>query len=411
MIATQDRLNGKIRVSLDAGAVPSQPTGAGRYVLSIANALSCRDDVDLVLLCRKGDSKRWEEIAPGAAVKEVFPRARPVRLAWEQIRLGRMLATLDVDVHHGPHYTMPSQATVPVVVTVHDLTFVENPQWHQPMKVAFFRRAIERAVRDAASIVCVSDRTASNLKEHFSVKCPVVVAPHGIDGSIFTPREPGAGYDDEVLRELGISRSYILFLGTLEPRKSVPVLVRAFDTVSRKYPDLDLVIAGRTGWDRNAVMGSLGSSVDPSRIKLTGYVSDGQLPAILRKASLCAYPALEEGFGLPALEALACGTPLVTTSKVPAAELAGGAAWIVDGESGGDMSQAEYASRLASTICSVLGDDGERESRRRIGLDSAQGWTWQRSAGKHMEAYRLALEAAGGASGNATSRHRRDQHG
>ena len=158
-------------------------------------------------------------------------------------------------------------------------------------------------------------------------------------------------------------------------------------------------------------MGSLGSSVDPSRIKLTGYVSDGQLPAILRKASLCAYPALEEGFGLPALEALACGTPLVTTSKVPAAELAGGAAWIVDGESGGDMSQAEYASRLASTICSVLGDDGERESRRRIGLDSAQGWTWQRSAGKHMEAYRLALEAAGGASGNATSRHRRDQHG
>ncbi|MHB8263184.1 MAG: glycosyltransferase family 4 protein [Acidimicrobiales bacterium] len=397
----------KIRVSLDAGAVPSQPTGAGRYVLSIAGALSCRDDVELVLLCRKGDSKRWQEIAPGAAVREVFPRARPVRLAWEQIRLGRMLATLDVDVHHGPHYTMPSQAAVPVVVTVHDLTFIENPQWHEPLKVAFFRRAIERAARDAASIVCVSDRTANSLKAHFSVRGPVVVAPHGIDGSIFTPKEPSSGHDGEILRALGISRSYILFLGTVEPRKSVPVLVKAFDVVSKKYPDLDLVITGKLGWDRNAVMSSLGSSVDPSKIKLTGYVTDEQLPAVLRQASLCAYPALEEGFGLPALEALACATPLVTTSKVPAAELAHGAAWIVDSGSVGEMSPAEYANRLASTICSVLDGEDERESKRKIGLAKSKEWTWQRSAGKHVEAYRLALEAGRTGAGRKANGRRR----
>jgi len=157
-----------VRVSLDATAVPARPVGAGRYVLELASALSHRDDVDLVVV-------------------DKAPSLRPLRLAWEQVRLPGVLRGLSVDVHHAPHYTMPERARVPTVVTIHDMTFFDHPEWHERKKTPFFQRAIRVAATKADALVCVSAVTADRLRSRFAPSVPVHVIPHGVDHARFTP--------------------------------------------------------------------------------------------------------------------------------------------------------------------------------------------------------------------------------
>ncbi len=390
----------RLRVSIDVSAVPERPGGAGRYVLSLVAALAARGDLDLYALCRRGDASRWQAIVPGERIVEVVPASRPLRLAWEQTRMAGLLSRLSVDVHHSPHYTMPPRSRVPVVVTIHDLTFFEHPEWHRPLKAAFFRRATARAVQRASALVCVSDRTAAKLGTRFAPRGQVFVAPHGIDRRLFGQVSPDSGSDDEILARLGVKGPYLLFVGTIEPRKAVPVLIGAFDRLAPAAADLTLVIAGGMGWDAAAVKSALASSPNAGRIVLTGFVEDREVAALMRSASACIYPAREEGFGMPVLEALSCGTPVVTTTATPAADLARGAVWVVGGDGGddsakgGDAGNADTAvpdpAALAATVRRVLDDDEERSGRCARGLSLASGWTWEASAAIHMEAYRSA---------------------
>ena len=164
------------------------------------------------------------------------------------------------------------------------------------------------------------------------MRAPVVVAPHGVDHERFTPRRAGrrAG-TAPCSRALGvpIDRPLVAFVGTLEPRKGVVPLIGAFDQVARTHPDAVLVLGGQTGWGMAETERALAAARHPERIVRTGYLPDAAVPALLRQAAVVAYPALEEGFGLPALEALACGAPLVTTEGTAMAEMAGAAALLV----------------------------------------------------------------------------------
>jgi glycosyltransferase involved in cell wall biosynthesis len=387
-----------IRLSYDATAVPANPVGAGRYTIDLARNLASNPDVDMKVWCRVGDDGRLSsEIGSSKGFIAKSPRSRIARLAWEQALLPRLLDGLDVDVHHAPHYTMPERAKTPVVVTVHDLTFFEHPEWHERSKVLVFRRAIKVAAEKAAVIVCVSNATADRLKEHADPKGPVVVVPHGVDRTKFHPIGSSAHadrtsdaadtaardlqQDNENLARLGVRQPYVLFVGTLEPRKAVPDLVRAFDLVASENRDLALVIAGGRGWGGDAVDAAVSEARHGDRIKLTGYVSDDAVPALMRNAAVVAYPAIEEGFGLPALEALSCGTPLVTTVGTTMAEVAGDAAQLV---------KARDVEALANAIELAARRDSSIESLVEKGLLIAAAHTWEASARGHIEAYRLA---------------------
>ena len=374
-----------LRLSLDVSAVPVDPRGAGRYTLELARALGRRDDLALTLLSRTGDAGRWASLLPAASVLAAAPGPRPLRLAWEQLSMPSVLARQPLDVHHGPHYTMPERARLPVVVTVHDLTFFDHPQWHERTKVPFFRRAIRRAAARADVVVCVSEATARRLNELLHPTARVVVAPHGSDHEHFLPADHPSvsGNDDRaVLAGYGIREPYVAFLGTLEPRKGIDLLVAAFDQVAPAHPDLQLVIAGGRGWSASETEAAFAAMGHSDRLVRTGYLNDEVVPVLMRRSAAVVYPARVEGFGLPVVEALATGVPVVTTAGSVMDELAAGAALTFPAEDIGALAEVIEAS--------VKGTD-DHGRRRQQGLAVARRYTWSSSAEEHVAAYRLAL--------------------
>jgi glycosyltransferase involved in cell wall biosynthesis len=356
-------------VALDASAIPDPPGGAGRYVLALAEALSRRSDVDLTVVCRREDASRWPEPTAARA-----PALRPLRLGWEQVALPQVVRGLTVEVHHGPHYTMPLALGLPAVVTIHDLSFFTHPEWHQRTKVAFFRSAIRVSAARASALVAVSHATAGLLEDLARPRAPVHVIPHGVDHARFQPEDRD---DDEAARaRAGVTQPYVAFVGTLEPRKDVPTLVRAFDRVAQGQPGLTLVLAGARGWGADAVDQAVAGAHHGDRIRLLGYVEEKDMPALLRGAAAVVYPSLEEGFGLPVLEAMACGAPVVTTSGTVMEEVAGGAALLAPP---GD------ARRLAAALEAALEGGAER---RALGLEVAARHSWEASAEAHAAVYR-----------------------
>jgi glycosyltransferase involved in cell wall biosynthesis len=371
-------------VALDVSAVPVAPVGAGRYVIELARALGAIPACELGLVSRRDDAERWRRFAPHADVLAAAPPRLAARVAWGELALGAALAHLAHPpvVLHGPHYTLPLRSPCATVVTVHDLTLVDHPEWHERAKVVYFTRALRRAAR-ADVVVCVSQPTADRFRERLAPDVPVVVVPHGVDHARFHPaRDEGeAAADGEVLARLGVHPPYVLHVGTIEPRKDLGRLVAAFDVLATGHRELTLVLAGRVGWRAEGFEASLAAAHHAERVRRLGYVADDDLPALVRHAAAVAYPSLEEGFGLPALEALACGSPLVTTEGSVMASLAGDAArCALPGD----------PAALAEALEEALAGGQEGARRRALGLEAAARHTWARSAAAHLAAYRLA---------------------
>ncbi len=375
-----------LELSFDVSAVPAHPGGAGYYTMALARGLAAHPDVAPTLVTRRGDTDRWRELAGGTTLRDAVPVSRPGRLAFEQAGLSALLRRMGVSLHHGPHYTMPAWSPVPCAVTIHDCTFFDHPEWHVRSKAAFFRRAIRRASRRAAVLICVSQTTADRLYANCEVRAPVVVAPHGVDHVRFSPSEPVAGADRAALAELGIpdDRPLVAFVGELQPRKGVPALVAAFDRLATTQRDLVLVLGGQAGWGLEETERALAGARHGDRIVRTGYLPDPAVPALLRQSAVVAYPALEEGFGLPALEALACGAPVVTTQGTAMAEFAGKAARLVPP---GDVVA------LADALEAALGE-GRGSSRAARGIAIAGEHTWEASVTRHLHAYGVARSAS-----------------
>jgi glycosyltransferase involved in cell wall biosynthesis len=220
----------------------------------------------------------------------------------------------------------------------------------------------------------------------------VYVIPHGVDHQRFYPAHqdangtPADAADAALLERLGVRAPFVAFVGTIEPRKAVPFLVRAFDRMAGAYPELQLVLAGSDGWGVGDVTATIAAARHRHRIVRTGYVADETVPALLRGAAALAYPSEEEGFGLPALEALACAAPLVTTSGSAMEEVVGDAALLV---APGDVGA------LAGALDMLVRGDARLADRRAHGIAIAAKHTWETCAEAHMAVYRSLLTRPG----------------
>jgi len=286
-------------------------------------------------------------------------------------------------VWHGPHYTMPLRVPTPCVVTIHDLTFFDHPEWHERSKVVFFRRMIRAAARRANLVVCVSAYTADRLRALVQPQAGIAVVHHGVDHERFTTKGDETA-DLVALAAHGIEPPYIAFASTIEPRKNVPTLVRAFARVAASRPELRLVLAGSDGWGAREARDAITASGVATRVLRPGYLDAATIPALFRRAAVVAYPSLEEGFGLPALEGLACGAPVVTSVGSALAEVVGTAALLVP---------PDDSDALAVAFERILDDSGLREQLQAAGPARAAEFTWKACVDGHIDAYERAAIA------------------
>ncbi|MET9228991.1 glycosyltransferase family 1 protein [Lentzea sp. NPDC003310] len=367
---------------IDATAIPADRGGVGRYVDSLVAALDA-DGAKLSVVCQPRDLDLFTKLAPNARVIRAADAVatRTARLAWEQTTLPRLIRTLGVDVVHSPHYTLPLAGKAASVVTLHDATFFTDPVLHSSVKARFFRAWTRASLRRADLCVVPSQATADELVRVAAADRRVLhIAQHGVDTERFHPPSP-----DEILsvrRTLSLGDTpYVAFLGALEPRKNVPALIRGFAQamVGRSDPPA-LVLAGQPGWD-SQVERALDAVPHRIRVIRAGYLPFEQLAGFLGGAELVTYPSLGEGFGLPVLEAMACGACVLTTRRLSLPEV-GGEAVAYCGVGAGDISAA---------IADLLDDPARRASLAASGQQRAKDFSWSVSADRHRLAYERAL--------------------
>jgi glycosyltransferase involved in cell wall biosynthesis len=372
------------RVLVDATAVPADRGGVGRYVDGLIAALAA-GGADLAIVCQRADAERYSRLAPAA---EVVPGPaaiahRPARLAWEQTGLPMVAQSVDAQVLHSPHYTMPLRSGRPVVVTVHDATFFTDAELHSSVKGTFFRSATRTALRRAARVVTPSKATRDELVRVLDADATKIdVAYHGVDQSTF--HVPTEAEKARVQARLGLAgQSYIAFLGMLEPRKNVPGLIRGWvQACAGRELTPALVLAGGSGWD-DTIDATIAEVPSHLRVLRPGYLRFTDLPGYLGGATLVAYPSHGEGFGLPVLEAMACGAAVLTTNRLSLPEVGGDAVAYTEPD----------PDSIATNLTALLDDPDRRAQLGEAGHARSLEFTWAASAEAHMAAFARALES------------------
>jgi len=330
-------------IALNARFYSHVPTGMQRYALEMASRLESNLDVIRPSRPLRGiEGHLWEQL--------YLPAASRGRLLWSPNNTGPLAVSRQV-------------------CTIHDIIPVEHPEWFSPRFAAWYQWLLPRLTRKVQHIVAVSEFTKGRIVERFGIApSKVSVVWNGVD-SEFNPRP--AWEIEQVRAELGIPAGrYLLTVGSIEPRKNLHGLLEAWRRVSAELPeDVSLVVAGAKGASlvfSNAKTGSI-----PPGVHFTGYVKQDQLPALYSGALGMVYVSLYEGFGLPALEAMACGTAVVASETTSLPEVAAGCAVLVD---------PENCESIAQGILNIVYGDDLRERLCRAGLDHARRWSWDRSA-------------------------------
>lgn len=361
-----------ISVGFDLTHARLNRTGLGRYPSELAPALQARPGVRLIELSAVGTptASTPRRIVQGLRREGLY---YPAGMAHEGRRRG-------AQVLHVPTPAPARGAGLPLVVTVHDLLplrlphlFTRQTRAHTRLYVPFVRRATR--------VITPSTYTRAEVIELLRLPEERVVAiPEGCSER-FSPREVDR---DELRREFGIDGPYVLSVGTLEPRKNLATVLRVFRRVSAAVPDAELVLVGGRGWRNHAFEAELGRDDAARRVRVTGFVADERLVDLYAGAACFLFPSLGEGFGLPPLEAMACGAPVVM-SDCPAL-----------GEVGADAALQAPPLDVEALAAHVIGvmQDRELASRMRAaGLDRARRLTWEVAATATERVYREALAA------------------
>lgn len=345
-----------MNIALDGMPLASPLTGVGHYTAELARNLAI--------------------VAPSDSFTFISPHGL-LKRRWWSLGLPLHLLRNSFDLFHGTNYEIPFWSRRPTVLTIHDLSLMlvrVHPQqllWRASWRLPFM-------VKRASRIITPSNSIKKDLCQGFQIPPDKVAVTPEAPRPVFKRRE-----DPELLRRLGIEGDFILFVGTIEPRKNLRLLVEAFEQMLRNTSlSPKLVLAGGKGW----MMDDFGSFIDKKgltdRVCLTGYLQDEELCALYSACKVFIYPSLYEGFGLPPLEAMACGAPVITSRTPALVETVGNAARLVDPKKAYDIAQA---------MTEMLSDQKMREHYARLGKAHVKKFSWEQTALKTLEVYREVL--------------------
>lgn len=379
-----------LRVALGTYSLLAPLTGIGQYVLHVARGLQLRADIDLTCFYGPYFSREVRSAPPPLAdrgrrwMRTWIPNSYAIRRRLEQWRFDAGQRKHRFDVYHEPNF-LAQRFDGPTVITVHDLSWIRFPETHPPERVRAMNTFFGASLQDAAVVLTDSEFVRGELLDVFGADPGrIVPIPLGVD-PLFRPcpmEETRA-----VLEPLGLRhRAYFLSVGTLEPRKNLQSTITAYaalpPALRQEYP---LVLAGMKGWRTGPMEQLLAPLVDNGQVKVLGYLAREDLAVITAGALTMVYPSLYEGFGLPPLEAMACGVPPIISTAGSLLEVVGDAGLVVEPHDVDALSAA--MSRMAE-------DPGLRARLSGLGRGRAANFTWERCVDRTAAAYRRAAASS-----------------
>ncbi|MGB6420537.1 MAG: glycosyltransferase family 1 protein [Anaerolineales bacterium] len=376
-------------IGIDATALPPQPGGAGSYIIHLIRALASLSSECQFTIFAHHSGRDLIDSPPSSRMNWVLvPDKNPARrLVWEQVTFPRLVRQSRVGLLHSLHYTRPLSLSCASVVTFHDMTFFLYPHLHTRSKRIFFPTAIRLSARLADALIAVSENTKKDAVRLLGVPGDKITAiPHGV-GEEFHPITDAALLEG-IRRKYKLPQDFILNVGIVEPRKNLALLLKSYQRLHSQGISLPLVIVGGLGWMYEDVFRQAESLGIKEQVYFTGYVPDHDLPIIYNLARIFVYPSIYEGFGLPPLEAMACGTPVITTAVSSMPEHVGDAGILIP-------PQDEKA--LTNALQKLINDSTLQEKLSSKGLERASQFTWKRTAQETIKVYNRVLTARQGA--------------
>lgn len=372
------------KIGIDAHAIGERLTGNETYIANLVDELLAIDSGHEFVLFFTNPlaALKWRQKHAGARVILARPRNPfiriPLVMPWLSWRLG-------IDLLH-VQYAGPPFLTAPLITMIHDISYEHYPQFFTRKQVIQYRATIPHTARQAARVLTVSEYSKRDLVETYGIpEQKVVVTYDGV-----SPRFVPVSADDRlaVTGKYGIPGKYLLTVGNLQPRKNLVRLITAYTRLREARPDIQhkLVIVGKKAWKFSPVLAFVSQSKWADEIILTDYVPDGDLPALYSGADAFAYPSIFEGFGLPPLEAMACGTPVVVSDRSSLPEVVGDAGLKVD---------PFDVNGIAAALAALLLEPELARHFRNKGLERAKKFRWADSAAKTLEVYEEVLREVG----------------
>jgi glycosyltransferase involved in cell wall biosynthesis len=374
-----------MRIGIDATALPPQPVGAGNYIIHLIRTLTGMTSDHEFVVFAQPSGPNLIDLSEKSSVEWVIvdERSSGSRLIWEQLYLPNLVRKSGVDLLHSLHYTRPVRLPCKSVVTFHDMTFFLYPELHTWARRQYFPRMMKYSAGKADELITVSDSTRDDLIRILQIDPHKVTTTHlGVNPGF----KPTVDEDKKkkIAEKYNLPEKFILYVGLVEPRKNLPVLIDAYKQLIENDLDYELVLVGRYGWMYEEVLEQVRKLNLQHAVRFLGYVPQEDLPLVYNLASLFVYPTIYEGFGLPALEAMACGIPVITSAVSSLPEIV---------KEAGLLTPVNDTNALFETMVTALTNEDLRKDLIRKGPERAAEFSWSKTAQLTLQVYQKAIKS------------------